>query len=112
MPLKKAKIRRPRRATIAQCQDAYAVELARGASHISSTLSDKTRKAAIEETLESFRRLRGDDDLPTFTWLLAQRLDERQRPDAAAAVRQYLDLDSVAVPRDPSPGPTRVRVAA
>lgn len=64
----------------------YSMELARGSSHIASTLSPETRRVAIAEVLDEFAALHGADKLAIFRELLAESLEKRDRHDAAQAV--------------------------
>ncbi|WP_322048633.1 hypothetical protein [Paraburkholderia sp. J67] len=64
-------------------------ELARGGSHIASTLTPEGERAAISDIVNDFHRLYGTDDLDVFLELLAQALDARRRPDIAGFVRRY-----------------------
>lgn len=65
----------------------YKAELARGSSHIASTLTSSTRAAAIAEVVSDFRELHGSENLLPFLELLAEALEKRNSSDAAAAVR-------------------------
>ncbi|EUC12419.1 hypothetical protein [Paraburkholderia hospita] len=67
----------------AQAEVGYQLELARGASVITSMLSTQNTAAAIEETLSAFVSAYGTTDLTIFTQLLGQRLAARDRTDAA-----------------------------
>jgi hypothetical protein len=62
-------------------------ELARGGSHIASTLTPAGERAAIADITADFNRRYGTDDLAIFLELLAQVLDSRLRPDTATIVR-------------------------
>lgn len=64
----------------------YPVELARGSSHIASTLTDGTRRSAIDEVLDEFAACHGADKLEIFRELLAESLAKRGQGDAARAV--------------------------
>ncbi len=66
-----------------------AVELARGTSHIASTLTPATLQQAVAEVLRAFQAERGREPFEAFQWLLAERLERRGRADAAQAVRAY-----------------------
>ncbi|MEX3985284.1 hypothetical protein AB4Y45_40740 [Paraburkholderia sp. EG287A] len=85
MPLK---MRPPPAADLARCRIDYPVDLARGSSHIGSTLSPSGQQAAIDETFSEFVGRYGTRDVLAFAEILASILEERQRPDAALAVRQ------------------------
>jgi hypothetical protein len=77
------------------------VELARGASHISSALSAASTAAAVAEVLEHFIADRGFDMFHEFRMLLAQDLMRRQCPAGARAVEGYVcaRVPAVACPR-------------
>ncbi|MFM0732635.1 hypothetical protein PQQ52_19310 [Paraburkholderia sediminicola] len=74
---------------MANTRAAYALELARGCSHISSTLNADTRKHAIAEVLGEFRDLYGDRELVLFQKLLIEDLQRRGKRDAASAVAYF-----------------------
>ncbi len=84
-------IRRRSRCTadIERCRVMYVVELARGGSHIASTLTEATLQTAVAEVVNEFLQQHGKERLSVFRELLADRLDERQRPEAASAVRRF-----------------------
>ncbi|WP_207004816.1 hypothetical protein [Trinickia mobilis] len=83
---------RPRpRSELVECAARYELELARGASHLASTMSYATLEAAMVETVADFVKLHGDDDLPVFLELLSRRLSERKKPEAASAIRILKD---------------------
>jgi hypothetical protein len=67
----------------------YLLELARGSSHISSTLGADSQHAAIAEVLREFGLKYGKDKLPVFRDLLAESLEDRDNPDAARAVLSF-----------------------
>ncbi|MGF6482481.1 hypothetical protein [Paraburkholderia sp. JPY419] len=67
----------------------YLLELARGSSHIASTLGADSRQAAIAEVLCEFGLQYGKDKLPVFRALLAESLEDRDNPDAARAVLSF-----------------------
>lgn len=69
---------------------AYALELARGCSYISSTLGPETRDSAIAEVLGEFRELYGEQEGTLFQKLLAEDLQRRSRPNAAAAILAFI----------------------
>lgn len=81
-------------------------DLARGSSHISSALSEKTREAAITEVTAGFVTLYGRRDMLVFAELLASALDERKDTVAALAVRTRYEV------RKPGRQPKAVAVAA
>ncbi|MCP3713614.1 hypothetical protein M3I54_43470 [Paraburkholderia sp. CNPSo 3274] len=72
-----------------QCRRRFMAELARGASHIASTLTPVGERAAISDVSDEFQRRYGTDDLNLFLELLAQALDARLRPDTATFIRRY-----------------------
>ncbi|MEW9580380.1 hypothetical protein ABQJ48_02040 [Paraburkholderia sp. DGU8] len=67
----------------------YLVELARGSSHIASTLSPQTQRIAITEVMDEFRARYGADKLVVFRELLAESLEKRNEPSAAQAVLNF-----------------------
>jgi hypothetical protein len=79
----------PSAAATATARVTYAVELARGASHISSTLSPETERRAIVETIGEFCELYGEAKLPLFQKLLAEEVRQRGKKEAALAVAQF-----------------------
>ncbi|MEX3985323.1 hypothetical protein AB4Y45_40980 [Paraburkholderia sp. EG287A] len=88
--------KQPSTADLSRCQLLYVVELARGSSHIDSTLTVASRKAAISEILSEFEAWYGTGDIPAFVEILARRLEERANPDAASAVRECSRADRAA----------------
>ncbi|WP_187630887.1 hypothetical protein [Paraburkholderia sp. UCT31] len=88
----------------------YAVELARGASHIASTLAVPSLHAAITETVDSFVKTHGKADLQPFLKQLADDIGHRRKPDAAIAVRHYAQFGSL--PPIPQPPAKRRRAKA
>lgn len=76
---------------------AFAVELARGASHIASTLSPATRESAVADVMDDFAGIHGEDMLPIFCKLLAESLRGRQDTQGALAVQHFLKLRKVAL---------------
>jgi hypothetical protein len=72
----------------------FAVELARGGSHIASTLTVKSQHAAIAEVISDFLALHRAEELDGFLELLAAGLEARDKPSAAIAVRGF-DPESV-----------------
>jgi hypothetical protein len=73
-------------AAMANARATYVLELARGCSYISSTLSPDTRNRAIAEVFGEFRELYGEREETLFQKLLAEDLQRRGKPDAASAV--------------------------
>lgn len=92
-------------AGLARHKRKFAVELARGGSHIASTLTVKSQHAAIAEVISDFLALHGADELDGFLELLAAGLDAREKSSAAIAVRSF-DRESVVAdaPGSSSPG--------
>lgn len=79
--------KKSRRATnAAWCEDQYRLELARGASHIASTLSAQGRTDAIAEVADGFVLQYGETNLAVFLEVLADRLMQRGADEAATAV--------------------------
>lgn len=71
------------------CQRLYMAEIARAGSHIASTLSALSERAAITDVASDFRNRYGSDDLDVFLELLAQTLENRLRSRAATIVRCF-----------------------
>jgi len=67
----------------------YMLELARGASHIRSALTNDKRTGAISEVMDEFLKLNGDSELPVFQRLLEEELRRRGSNDIASAVREF-----------------------
>ncbi|MDE1182347.1 hypothetical protein [Paraburkholderia sp.] len=67
----------------------YAAEVARGASHIASTLTPKTLAAAVSETMAEFVGRHGHHPFEIFRQLLVEALEKRDRADAAALVTSH-----------------------
>jgi len=74
-----------RAASPAWCEDQYSLELARGGSHIASTLTAQGRADAIAEVVSSFVLQYGETDLAVFLEVLSDRLACRGAAAAAAA---------------------------
>ena len=74
---------------MANARGAYVLELARGCSYISSTLSSDTQNSAIAEVFGEFRELYGERGETLFQRLLAEELQRRGKPDAASAVLAF-----------------------
>jgi hypothetical protein len=72
--------------TLPAMRDAFKVELARGASHISSTTTPESMSAAVAEVLDGFVADRGPDTFEEFRLLLAQDLKKRGCTEGARAV--------------------------
>lgn len=73
---------------LARGQALYGVQLARGRSHIGSTLTSATLLSAIEEVFRDFFEQHGAADLEVFRELLARQLEKHCQAPAAGAVRQ------------------------
>jgi hypothetical protein len=69
---------------------AFAVEMARGASHIASTLGVGSRAAAIHEVFTQFIADRGHHSLEDFRLCLADALERRGCRLEAADVKAYV----------------------
>ena len=69
---------------------AFKVELARGASHIASTLTPASMTAAVAEVLDQFVVDRGAGGFDTFRLLLAEDLENRGCVRGAEAVKIYV----------------------
>jgi hypothetical protein len=74
-------------AALARARVAYMLELARGCSYISSTLTPETLDRAVAEVLGDFLKAYGTQNLGVFQKLLAQDLERRGNRKAASAVR-------------------------
>ena len=75
--------------TLANARMTYHVELARGSSHIRSTLSAESRELAIAEVIGEFCVAYGNRDLGIFRQLLSDDLRKRGRGDDACVVACY-----------------------
>jgi len=78
---------------------AFKVELARGASHISSTTSSKSTDAAVAEVLDGFIENRGSDALDQFRAFLIQDLTKRGCAEGALAVSSYRPEETLKITR-------------
>ncbi|WP_321948673.1 hypothetical protein [Paraburkholderia sp. J10-1] len=83
--------KKPRQGGLYYYEAAYSLELARGASHISSMLSAATQESAVHEVMREFIATHGRAELDAFCWLLAERLDKR---GCAAAAMKARDFDA------------------
>ena len=83
--------KKPRQGGLYYYEAAYSLELARGASHISSMLSTATQEGAVQEVMHEFIATHGRAELDVFSWLLAERLDKR---GCAAAAMKARDFDA------------------
>jgi hypothetical protein len=79
---------------MANARAAYVLELARGCSYISSTLSPDTRNRAIAEVVGEFRELYGEQEETLFRVLLGEDLQGRGKRDAASAVLAFKFISS------------------
>jgi hypothetical protein len=86
---KKRGRRRGLQAEKALYRSTYLMELARGSSHIASTLSPATQRVAIAEVFGEFRLQHGPDNVVVFRELLAESLMERNNLSAAQAVLSF-----------------------
>ncbi|MFM0069484.1 hypothetical protein [Paraburkholderia aspalathi] len=75
--------------TFACARLAYMHEVARGRSHISSTLNPDSRLRAIAEILGEFRRIYGAQSLEIFQELLLEDLERRGNCAAVSALRDF-----------------------
>jgi hypothetical protein len=66
------------------------MELARGASHIASMLHAESIHAAVKETALLFETSHGRDDLNLFLLELARKLEQRGKPEAVAALQDFI----------------------
>ncbi|TCG03491.1 hypothetical protein BZM27_48085 [Paraburkholderia steynii] len=73
-----------------QARLAFAVELARAASYIASTLTTKSTLAAVTEVLEQFVVDRGSGGLDQFCNVLVDDLEKRGCAYGVVAVKSYL----------------------
>lgn len=78
---------------MANARTNYVLELARGCSYISSTLSLDTQSSAIAEVLGEFRELYGEREEAFFQKLLAEDLQHRGKRRAASAVLAFRFID-------------------
>ncbi|CAB3795299.1 hypothetical protein LMG28614_04146 [Paraburkholderia ultramafica] len=91
----------------------YEVELARGASHIASTLYEESMLAAVRESILEFEASHGRDDLKTFAHALLGRLELRGKPAAAKVLQHFIERGRL--PEEvtsASPGPVSARQPA
>ena len=85
----KRNLKKPRQCGLYYYESAYSLELARGASHISSMLSAATVESAVQQVLQEFVATHGTVALEAFCWLLAERLDKRGCAVGAAKARGF-----------------------
>ena len=71
------------------------MNLARGASHIASMLYADSIQSALLETLRAFEKEHGRGDYRIFMSALAQRLEDRGRPQAVAMLRYLMEHDDL-----------------
>ncbi|MEX3941754.1 hypothetical protein AB4Y44_19775 [Paraburkholderia sp. BR10937] len=81
--------KKPRQGGLYYYEAAYSLELARGASHISSMLSAATQEGAVHEVMREFIATHGRAALEVFSWLLAERLEKRGCAAAAMQARGF-----------------------
>ena len=74
----------------------YLLELARGSSHIASTLSAPSMSKAVSEVMNDFIAQRGREALEIFRELLATRLQKRDCAAGAEMVRRFGSTPAVA----------------
>ncbi|MGF6971146.1 hypothetical protein OKW43_008241 [Paraburkholderia sp. WC7.3g] len=88
----------------------YEVELARGASHIASTLYEEWMLAAVSETILQFEPSHGRDDPMTFAHALLRRSELRGKPAAAKVLHDFIECGRLPeeIPSAP-PGPVSAR---
>jgi hypothetical protein len=85
----KKSLKKPRLCGLYYYETAYSLELARGASHISSMLSAVTIEGAVQQVLQEFVATHGTVALDAFCRLLAERLDKRACAVGAAKARGF-----------------------
>ncbi|MEM5292407.1 hypothetical protein ACFQ3P_42555 [Paraburkholderia sabiae] len=82
------------KAAIPHIEVRYAVELARGASVIASTLSEASLMQAVGDTLSGFVVAHGMADLDAFIHVLGERVMQRDRPDALKIIASWQPFPS------------------
>jgi len=90
------------------------MELARGASHIASTLHEHSIRAAVRETLLEFEACHGPQDVKAFAHALLGKLEQRGKPDAVNVLHDFIEHDLLPEPTNgtrPKPVPSRQPVA-
>jgi len=93
----KKNLRKARQGGLYYYESVYALELARGASHIASMLSAATQEAGVQEVLQEFAVTHGTAALDPFCWLLAERLEKR---GCAAGAKKARDFDTSGLARE------------
>lgn len=68
----------------------YELELARGVSHVASTMYGESMLAAIRETIQAFEASYGRDDLKVFAHALLKRLKLRGKTLAANVLDDFI----------------------
>lgn len=68
----------------------YEVELARGASHVASTIYEESLLAAVQETIQGFEASYGREDLQIFASALLERLKLRGNALAAGVLDEFI----------------------
>lgn len=86
-------------------------ELARGASHIASMLYAESLHAAVQETARSFEMSYGREDVDLLLQALAEKLETRGRPDAAAVVLSLIESGRPPAPTQHAEDPVPERRA-
>jgi hypothetical protein len=69
----------------------HEMELARGASHIASTLYEHSIRAAVRETLLQFEACHGPHDVKAFAHALLGRLEQRGKPEAVKVLDDFIE---------------------
>jgi hypothetical protein len=101
--------RRKNSSEAAQFLQGCEAELARGASHIASMLYAESLHAAVQETARSFEISYGREDVELLLQALAEKLETRGRPDAAAVVRSLTESGRPPAPPQHAENPLPVR---
>lgn len=68
----------------------YMADIARGGSHIASTLSATSQQSAIDEVIRDFCVHNAPDNLHLFLELVAENLERRGAMRAAVMVREKI----------------------
>jgi hypothetical protein len=95
-----------------RCARIYGLELARHASHIASTLNEKSLVQEILSAVTKFRQKHGTEDLHDFLCLLARRLEERGRLDAVDLVLHCATCGEADMLAGIEPGPVSPETTA
>lgn len=67
------------------------MELARGASHIASTLYEHSIRAAVRETLLQFEAYHEPQDVKAFAHALLGKLEQRGKPEAVKVLHDFIE---------------------